>query len=168
MSEERTIILTPNQVEQKIRRIAYQLLENNYKEEQIILIGIERKGKLFAQRIYQYLSKIADYNVKFETISIDKSNDVLNTSFSSEIHSIEGQSVVLIDDVLNSGKTLIYAAAHLLDANLKKLSTVALVDRRHRLFPIRADYVGLTLSTTLQEHINVEFDDENRITVYLQ
>lgn len=168
MSEERTIILTPNQVEQKIRRIAYQLLENNYKEEQIILIGIERKGKLFAQRIYQYLSKIADFNVKFETISIDKSNDVLNTSFSSEIHSIEGQSVVLIDDVLNSGKTLIYAAAHLLDANLKKLSTVALVDRRHRLFPIRADYVGLTLSTTLQEHINVEFDDENRITVYLQ
>jgi len=168
VSEERTIILTPNQVEQKIRRIAYQLLENNYKEEQIILIGIERKGKLFAQRIYQYLSKIADFNVKFETISIDKSNDVLNTSFSSEIHSIEGQSVVLIDDVLNSGKTLIYAASHLLDANLKKLSTVALVDRRHRLFPIRADYVGLTLSTTLQEHINVEFNDENETTVYLQ
>lgn len=168
MSNERTIILTPKQVEQKIKRIAYQLVETNYQEEKIILIGIEKKGKLFAQQIFDYLQGIATFEIEFQTISIDKSNPVLQTNYSASVDQLNGQSVVLIDDVLNSGKTLIYAASLLLNTNLKKLSTVVLVDRRHRLFPIRADFVGLTLSTTLQEHINVEFGNNNEITVYLQ
>jgi pyrimidine operon attenuation protein/uracil phosphoribosyltransferase len=79
---------------------------------------------------------------------------------------VENKVVILVDDVLNSGKTLIYGIKYFLEVRLKALRTVALVDRDHKRFPVKADYVGLLLSTTLKEHVKVDFDD--KMAVYLE
>lgn len=151
---ERKIILNHQEIEQKINRIAYQILEDNMSEQNIVIIGIAHRGFVLAEKIYKILKDISNKNIELIELRLNKSS--LSTDVSLNIESVN--SVVLIDDVLNTGKTLMYAVYILLQQNIKKLRTVTLVDRRHRLYPVKADYVGLTLSTTLEEHIEVEFD----------
>ena len=167
MNSTKTNILTPLQVEQIIQRIAHQILENYYEEEELILVGISNKGYQVAKKINTILSAISDSKVTLLELSINKDEPLKHSiTLSEEINSLNGKSVILIDDVLNSGRTLIYATRFLLEADIKFLSTVVLVDRRHRKFPIKADFAGLTLSTTLQEHISVIFN-ENDVEVFL-
>ncbi len=167
MSQERTQVLDHINILQKLRRIAYQLYEANQSEKQLVVVAIEKKGLLLANRLIPILEDIAKFDVELLSLQIDKKNPLSNPQLSASGDILSGKSVVLIDDVLNSGRTLIYAAKYILDFPLKKLNTVVLVDRRHRLFPIKADFVGLTLSTTLQDHINVIFEDGND-AVYLE
>ncbi|MFN3343824.1 MAG: phosphoribosyltransferase family protein [Flavobacteriales bacterium] len=164
----RTIVLTHDQIQQKIRRIAHEIYEHNYQEEKIILIGIAEQGYTLAERLHQLMKEVnGDLKIELGKLTMNKENP-LNGSINLSIHpqELNNQTLVLVDDVLNSGKTLIYAAQYLLQSPLKKMNTVCLVDRRHRRFPIRADFVGLTLSTTIQEHIEVEFKSGSD-TVYL-
>ena len=163
------IILTSLQVEQKLQRIARQLIEEHYDKKEIIIIGVSTRGVKIANKIYTILNKISKLDIKFIILTIDKDNPNENKILLSEDRDcLTNKTVILIDDVLNSGKTLIHAASFLLKANLLQLSTVVLVDRRHRLFPIRADFVGMTLSTTLKEHITVSELSENNFEVYLK
>lgn len=155
--KERTIILNKKQISQKITRIAHEIYENNFQEKSICVMGIHGDGYLLAERISKSLKKIADFDIEIFKIEMDKKKPLssgLNVNI--EPTDVKNKVVILIDDVLNSGKTLVYATKFLLDYNVKSIQTVCLVDRKHRKFPIRADFVGLTLSTTLQEHINVE------------
>ncbi len=165
----RTLIINSEKVNQKITRIAYEILENNFNEEELILVGISKRGYQFAEKVFESLQKI-DSNTKTSlfSLTIDKNNvfDASKIEFSGDLNLLTNKTVIVIDDVLNSGKTLMYAVRHILGTNIKKLNTVVLVDRRHRNFPIRADFAGLTLSTTLKEHISVTFE-ENKIEVYL-
>lgn len=156
-----TPVMQHEQIQQKINRIAHEIYENNFEFNQIFIVGISGQGFVLAERLVEILKKISSLKIELIKISLNK-DEPLNekVSLSADLNSLQNQSVVLVDDVLNSGKTLMYAAAHLLQVNLKKLNTVCLVDRRHRRYPIRADFVGLTLSTTLQEHIKVEFSDK--------
>ncbi len=168
MDRERSLILDTKQIAQKLMRIAHEIHENNYKEKELIVVGVAGRGSEVASRIGALLSSISEIAVVVEEITLNKENPLNNAvTYSGELKSLKGKSVVLVDDVLNSGRTLIYAAKFLLDAEPKNLATAALVDRFHRKFPVRADYVGLTLSTNLKEHISVEML-KGKEAVYLE
>lgn len=151
---------------QKIRRIAYQIYEFNYSEKEIVFVAIEKQGVILAERILPILTDISGIHVHLLSLNINKKSPLNNIRIHGDGEILKNKSVILIDDVLNSGRTLIYAAKHILNFPIKRLTTVVLVDRLHRKFPIKADYVGLTLSTTLQDHISVEFEEGND-AVYL-
>jgi len=169
MNNEDIIILTELQVEQKLQRIARELLESNYENPEIVLIGVVKRGVKIANYLMEILTKISDKKITLLNLKFDKDEPKENLmKLSAERTTLEGKSIVLVDDVLNSGKTLIHAVSFLVKANIKQLSTVVLVDRKHRLFPVRADFVGLTLSTTLKEHIAVVETQENKFEVYLK
>lgn len=164
---ETTIILKNEQIRQKINRIAHEIYENNFETKKLFVVGISAQGYILAERLCAVLKSICDSEIILVKLTLDKNNPLSKPiELSESVENLSGEAVVLVDDVLNSGKTLIYAASYLLQMPLKKLSTACLVDRRHRRFPIRADFVGLTLSTTLKEHIKVEFK-HGEDTVYL-
>ncbi|MGB0422800.1 MAG: phosphoribosyltransferase family protein [Flavobacteriales bacterium] len=156
MSQDRTEILNALQVNQKITRIAHEICERHYKSKSLIIVGIKNNGALMAARISTILKEISDLDITTVELSINKRNVVEPITLSQADVSVKNKSVIVVDDVINSGRTLIYAVKHLLDSEPKSLGTVALIDRIHRRFPLGADYVGMTLSTTLKEHVDVE------------
>ena len=163
---EKTLVLNKQQLQQKLDRLAWQIYEQNYKEKDIIIAGIANRGVLIAKKIAKKLTEISAIKVKLATIKVDKDNpfykdievDISEKDYKNKV-------LILVDDVLNSGKTLMYGAKYFLSVPLKKLSTIVLVDRNHNRFPIKADFVGLSLSTTLKEHVSVEL--EKNAGVYL-
>jgi pyrimidine operon attenuation protein/uracil phosphoribosyltransferase len=163
---ERTIVLDHERVQRKLERIAHQLHEENHEEQGIILVGIAPRGLALAKRLQARLKEISELEVDLVTLQLDKDKPLeAPVKLSLELDALRDRTVVLVDDVLMSGRTLMHAAAHLVSVPLKRLTTVVLVDRRHRSYPIRADIVGLTLSTTTQEHISVELGRKD--TVYI-
>jgi len=163
----KTIILEHQQIQQKLNRLAYQVYEAHYKEEEIIVAGIEPKGSQLALRLAEKLRDISGKKIGMATLKVNKDNP-LQSELVCEKGGCEfaGKPVVLVDDVLNTGRTMIYGIKYFLEYPIKQLSTVVLVDRDHKLFPVRADYIGLALSTNLQEHVEVEMKDGNDV-VYL-
>ncbi len=166
MTAERTLVLDHDRVQRKLRRIAIQLCEENWAEKRIVVVGIAPRGIKLAQRLATLINEHHGVEADLLELALDK-NDPLTgpVHLDADLTSLRDRTVVLVDDVLMSGRTLMHAAAHLVQVKLAKLTTVVLVDRRHRAYPIRADIVGLTLSTTLQEHISVELG--RRDAVYL-
>ena len=164
----KTLILNSKQIEQKINRIAYEIYENNYGEKEIIIAGIADNGYLLAKRIADVLQKISSIKAQLIGIAFDKENP-----FTKEVKlelsdkQLKNKVVILVDDVLNSGKTLIFGAKLFLNAPVKRLTTAVLVDRGHNRYPIKADVVGLSMSTTLQEHITVELNKKGKEAAYL-
>ncbi|HSI69772.1 MAG TPA: phosphoribosyltransferase family protein [Gillisia sp.] len=155
------IILNNDQIQHKIRRIAYQIFESNVDENHIILAGISKSGFIFAQRLKAVLEEISGINVELCEVQVDKKNPLkeVKTSLSSKDYS--GKSIVLIDDVLNSGATLIYGVKHFLEVPLKQFKTAVLVDRSHKKYPVKADFKGISLSTSLNEMVQVHFKTGN-------
>lgn len=162
------MILSHQQIQHKIRRIAYQIYESNVDEKEIVLAGIEGGGLKFAKKIQEVLQQITDAQIVLCSVNMDKKDPVksgVTTSLPDDAYI--NKSVVLIDDVLNSGTTLIYGVHHFLRVPLKQLKTAVLVNRNHKKYPVKADYKGISLSTSLQEHIQVKFQDNND-RVYLE
>ncbi|MFN3876115.1 MAG: phosphoribosyltransferase family protein [Flavobacteriales bacterium] len=160
----RTAILSHEQVQRKLRRIAHQLHEEFHQEKGITLVGVAPRGALLAERLGALLEEISALKVARADLVLDKDKPLQGpVRLTIEPKELKGRVTVLVDDVLMSGRTLMHAAGHLMQAGPKRLTTVVLVDRRHRLFPIRADIAGLTLSTTLQEHISVELGREDAV-----
>ncbi len=167
MSAVQTVVLNERQIKQKINRLAFQIYENHYSEKEIIIAGIADNGFRLAEMITDRLKHITDMNVTLVTIYIDKKNPYdVEPTFDLQPEDLQNKVVILADDVLNSGKTLIYGIKYFLKVRLKALRTVALIDRDHKRFPVKADYVGLTLSTTLLEHVQVNLEGE--MAVYLE
>ncbi|MEC4114566.1 phosphoribosyltransferase family protein [Myroides pelagicus] len=156
----KNIILTKEQISFKTKRIAYQVYETYVDEKEIVIAGIANSGYVFAQKIAKELEAISDIKVILCKVSIDKQNPIsaIETSLTTEEY--KGKAILLVDDVLNSGATLIYGVKHFLDVPLKKLKTAVLVDRNHKNYPVKADFKGLSLSTSLLEHIQVVFDGD--------
>ncbi len=152
----RNKILDGLEIKAKIDRIAHQINENCYQEGKLILVGINGRGYDFAKRLQKELQTIAAFEVELLEIDLDKDNPINNEVILKQPKSIKNNAVILVDDVLNSGKTLAYAAAYLLQSDPKMLKTAILVNREHHRYPITADFVGLSLATTLKEHIQVE------------
>jgi pyrimidine operon attenuation protein/uracil phosphoribosyltransferase len=155
----KNIILNQVEIEHKIKRISYQIYETFVDEDEIIIAGISKNGYVFAERLARCLQNICDITVVLCEVKIDKKNPYLpiTTSISKEIYQNKG--LVLVDDVLNSGTTLVYGVRHFLDVPLKKFKTAVLVDRNHKKYPVKADFKGISLSTSLKEHVQVVFEE---------
>lgn len=159
MSKEPTLILNARQINRKLIRMAHEIHENHYKEKELVLVGIEGRGIQLASRLCKHLSEISELSLQLEEIRLNKDKPLSEPlQYSGDLKLLKGKSVILVDDVLNSGKTLMYASRYLLDVDLKSLTIATLVDRFHRKFPIRPDIVGLTLSTNLREHVSVNLN----------
>lgn len=154
------IILTPIEIEHKIRRIAYQIYETFVNEDTVVLAGISSNGFVFASKIAEVLQDISSLKILLCEVFIDKHqpNAPITTSLSAAEY--ENKGLVLIDDVLNSGTTLIYGVKHFLEVPVSKFKTAVLVDRNHKKYPVKADFKGLSLSTSLLEHVQVVFSPE--------
>ena len=157
MPETKTLVLTQEQVLLKIQRIAWQIFEQHVNEDVVYLVGISKSGFWLAKQIMAVLGDISDLQLQLVEMEINKKNPLEKSiKMNIELEQLKGKSVVLIDDVLNSGRVLIYGVRHLLGQPLKSLTTAVLVDRNHKEYPIKADVKGLSLSTSIQEHVEVE------------
>ena len=154
---ERKYILSKEVAAKKLRRLALEVVENNYNEPELILIGIRDNGIVLANEISGYLKEIFTGKISVIELSLDKKRPSEITL--SRSMDFNGKSVLLIDDVANSGSTMLYALKPLLETYPKKIQTLALVERTHKFFPIDVDYVGLSVSTTPDQHIYVEVKD---------
>jgi pyrimidine operon attenuation protein/uracil phosphoribosyltransferase len=160
MSAQKLLILNKRQIQQKIDRIAYQILEDNFEEEEILIAGMLPRGTHIAQRLKNILDEIAPFKSRLLTLDVDRDATILSAKTDFEIEECNHKVVILVDDVLNSGKALAYGFGVFLNAPLKKLRTVVLVDRNHKSFPINTDYSGIALSTIIKQHIDVVLDKE--------
>jgi pyrimidine operon attenuation protein/uracil phosphoribosyltransferase len=153
-------ILTQPVAEKKLRRMAFEILENNAGEQELILAGIKESGSVIARNIQRQLKEIAGdrLNTRLIEISLDKKKPGLVT-LSDEL-SFDERVIIIIDDVAMSGRTLLYAMKPFLDSHPRKIESLVLVERSHKAFPVQPDYKGLSLSTTLQEHIYVDVDGD--------
>jgi pyrimidine operon attenuation protein / uracil phosphoribosyltransferase len=161
------IILNHQEIAFKTKRMAYQIYETFVNEKEIVLAGIQGNGYVFAQKIALELEQISTIDVILCEVFIDKKNpkSTITTSINKSEYTNKG--LVLVDDVLNSGTTLIYGVKHFLEVELSKFKTAVLVDRNHKKYPIKADFKGISLSTSLLEHVQVVFDKEADFT-YLE
>lgn len=155
------IILTHKEIAHKTKRIAYQIFETFVNEEEVILAGIANNGYLFAQKIATELALISDLKVTLCEVKINKQNPQSPVTTSIPSAEYQNKALVLIDDVLSTGTTLIYGVKHFLEVPLSKFKTAVLVDRNHKKYPVKADFKGISLSTSLQEHIQVVFEESN-------
>ena len=153
-------ILDNLQINKKIKRISLQIIECNIEENEIILVGIEKNGYLLANKILEELKKNKEFNFKICSLKINKKQPIDSISCSLEISDYKNKSIIIVDDVLNSGSTLMYAVKYFLKTQIKQLKTVVLVDRNHKKFPIKADFKGTSLSTAIQNHVEVKFEED--------
>ena len=166
MVAQKKYILSKEVIEKKLRRMAYEILENNIDEKEIILAGIRESGSVVARVIQKMLGEISSIKTELITVTLDK-KEPTDVSLSKSFD-FSGKVIIVIDDVSNSGKTLLYALKPFITFHPKKIQTLVLVERTHTSFPVRPDYVGLSIATTLQEHIYVEVDGNSIAGAYLQ
>ena len=159
---QQVLILNKTQVQNKINRIAHQILEDNFEEQEIILAGVVARGYRLALRLEAVLKEICDIKITLVEINLNKESSKLESSINVPIESCQNKVIVLVDDVLNSGRTLAYGLGVFLNIPLKKLRSVVLVNRSHKNFPVATDFVGLELSTVLKEHVSVVLDEDNQ------
>ncbi|MAN59680.1 MAG: phosphoribosyltransferase [Flavobacteriaceae bacterium] len=160
MAQE-TIILDQQEIQHKIRRIAWQIYETNVNEQEIVIAGIVQNGFRLAERLKEAVQKISPIKVLLCEVHIDKKNPTGEIKTSLPPIEYQDKSLLLVDDVLHSGTTLIYGVKHFLEVPLKQFKTAVLVDRNHKKYPVKADFKGISLSTSLNENISVVFDGRN-------
>ena len=152
-------ILTKEKIDKILRRMAFEIAERNTGEDQILLVGIRENGVVIAQKLKQLLSGTFKGKIEVMDIVVDDKRRPGKITLSGR-KNFDNAVVIVVDDVANSGKTMLYALKPFLQDQPKKIQTLALVDRTHKTFPVHTDYVGYAVATTLQEHIFVEVENE--------
>jgi pyrimidine operon attenuation protein/uracil phosphoribosyltransferase len=161
-------ILDDYQIRQKITRMSYEILENNLDYEEVFLAGINNNGQRLAHLLLKELNSISTQKFILSSIKLNPSAPLEMTIVSSlDIQLYQDKPVVVIDDVANTGRTTFYAFKALMDVVPSKIEVAVLVDRKHKSFPVKVDYVGLTLATTIQEHIKAHLMDDQNLSVEL-
>ena len=158
-------ILNTDQIKKIVKRIAYQIQENNLEYSEIILIGVYNNGYMLAKIIEKELKQISKSSIELISIKINKENPLAKIDLDYKKEYLKNKSIVLIDDVLHTGRTLIYCVKHLLDMSPRNFNTVVLVDRNHKKFPIKVDFKGISLSTSMSEHVEVVFEKNESYVV---
>ena len=153
-------------VKSSVKRIAYQIYENNIDEKSIVIVGIGNPGKIFRNLIGNSIKSICDLNLIFVSLTIKKKKLLNVVESDISLEEIKNKSIIIVDDVLNTGSTLIYAVSYFLKIPVKKIQTAVMVNRNHKKFPIKADFKGISLSTSVNEHISVILEG-NEIGIYL-
>jgi pyrimidine operon attenuation protein / uracil phosphoribosyltransferase len=153
---EKSLILTASQIDQKIKRIAYEVLEHNFREKEIVFAGIDGQGYMLAKLLTTQLESISEMKTKLVKVSLDKTAPQQSEiQLDVELKELKKKCIVLVDDVLNTGKTLAYGMRPLLTIEVKKIEIAVLINRSHTTFPILPTYTGFGLSTTLTDHVEV-------------
>lgn len=155
------LILNDLQIKQKTKRIAFQILETFGENEEIVIAGIHLNGYIFAKMIQEELKKIINVKITLCEVFIDKKNILSPVKSSLRLEEIANKNLILVDDVLNTGSTLIYGVKYFLEVPLKKFKTAVLIDRNHKKYPVKVDFKGISLSTSTKEHVNVVFENDN-------
>ncbi len=156
-----TEVLDHSQVSTRIRRMAWQIYESNSSHTEIILAGIAERGYLLAEKIAHVLKDISPLTINLHKIVLDKRDPLRSkVHLEPEAETLDGRSITVVDDVLNSGNTLIYGVRYFLQFPVQEIKTAVLVDRNHKRFPVKADFKGLSLSTSLLEHVDVNIQQE--------
>lgn len=166
MGQTKNYILSKEVAEKKLRRMALEIIENNSRETQLILAGIRESGTVVAKSIQKMLAEFSSIKTDLLSIKLDKRKPGAVTL--TKKMNFDDKVIIIIDDVADSGRTLLYSLKPFLDFHPKKIQTLVLVERSHNSFPVRPDYVGLSVSTTLQEHIVVEVDKEKVLGAFLK
>ena len=167
MTKENNIILDTVQIDQKIKRIAYQIYESNSDEKEVVIAGITGNGYIFAEKLVKVLSEISELKLTICLVNINKKNplDIVTTTLAEDDY--KNKSLVLVDDVLSSGNTLIYGVKHFLEVPLKRFKTAVLVNRNHKKYPVKADFKGVSLSTSIKEHVQIDFLEDESVAYLL-
>lgn len=166
MTAEKDLILDKKQIDQKLKRIAYEIYENNITEKKIVLAGISDNGYIMSSVIEKELNKISPLKVETLKISIDKNAPSTSEIKLSDDIDFTNKSVILLDDVLNTGKTIAFTLKTFLSTNVKKIEVGVLVNRSHKLFPIYPKYIGYELATTFNEHVEVLLKKNKGVYLY--
>jgi pyrimidine operon attenuation protein/uracil phosphoribosyltransferase len=161
-------ILDDYQIRQKITRMAYEILENNIDADEIILAGINNNGLRLAELILAELQNLTKQNLILVSIKLNPASPLLHPVVCSESPSeFLDKPVIVIDDVANTGRTTFYAFKVFMEVLPQKIEVAVLVDRKHKMFPVKVDYVGMTLATTIQENIKADLHDGRPMSVVL-
>jgi pyrimidine operon attenuation protein/uracil phosphoribosyltransferase len=164
MVAERSLILDAVQVKQKIRRMAYEIFEHNFKEKNIVVAGIEGQGHALAKLLVKEVESISPLKAKLVKLSLDKSiPQQSDVQLDCDLKEIKKKCIIIVDDVLNTGRTLAYGLKPFLDIEVKKIEIAVLVNRSHTLFPIYPQYTGYELSTTIRDHVQVVLGKETAV-----
>ncbi|HEY0744944.1 MAG TPA: phosphoribosyltransferase family protein [Chryseosolibacter sp.] len=167
MVGEKNLILDASQVKQKIRRMAYEMYEHNFKEKSIVIAGIEGQGYALAQSLSKELESISPLKAKLVKVILDKfAPQQSEVELDCDLKILQKKCIVLVDDVLNTGRTFAYGLKPFLDIEVKKIEIAVLVNRSHTLFPVYPQYTGYELSTTIKDHVEVNLGKET--AVYLR
>lgn len=164
--KKRVLILDQERISFKLRRMAYEIWERNSEEKEITLIGIEQGGRILADNLCAILKEISPLKLNCIALAVNKKKPLNQVVDLRE--NLHGRTVILVDDVVNSGKTIMYSLHAVLSYDLKKLMVAVLVDRKHKSFPIASDIIGHSVATTLQDHIEVETNGNEIVAVYLE
>ena len=162
----KNIILNEQQIQQIVKRIAYQIYETFVDENEVVIAGIANSGYVFAKKIAEEVTKVSSIKVILGRVEINKQNPLQEIKTDLNIDDYKQKAFILVDDVMNSGATLIYGVKYFLEVPLKNFKTAVLIDRNHKKFPVKADFKGISLSTSSLEHIQVVFN-ENEEYAYL-
>jgi len=159
MVVEKTQILDNDELNQRIKRISYEIYENNLDEKELILAGISENGFALAKIFKKQLTLISPLNIVVLKISINKAEPFSEeTKLASNANDLTNKSIILIDDVLNTGKTAAFALKALLDTNVKKIEFAVIINRSHKSFPVYPKYIGYELATTINENVDVQLN----------
>jgi pyrimidine operon attenuation protein/uracil phosphoribosyltransferase len=167
MADAKILIIDHEKTVKILTRIAYQILENNLEEKELIIAGIQGRGFSVASMLATKLGEISSLKVTLHQLKLDKDQPKSDEITMEPDTKVKGKTVVIVDDVLNSGRTLIYSFIPFLTHGVKNIQTAVLIDRNHKCFPVAADYVGISLATTSREHVNVVINDKGQVSAYL-
>ena len=156
--KNRNSVLGKESIKRKMKRMALEVAEQNIDEKEIVIAGIEGNGQIVAKCLVDELRQLASFSITEATIRLNK-KDPAEVTFDPPVN-LDSQVIIIVDDVANTGKTMMYAFKPLLEIHPRKVQTLVLVERSHKLFPVQTDYAGLSITTTLQEHIIVETEGE--------
>lgn len=161
-------ILSHNDIQQKVKRIAIHILENNYSEKEIFLVGINKNGYNFAKLLYDELSTYEKVKLHLVNLKLNPKSPLKeDITIDHDLPLMKNKVSIIIDDVANTGRTIFYAFKPFLEIMPKKLEVAVLVNRKHKSFPIKVDYVGMSLATTLKDNINVKIDNPKKLEAHL-
>ncbi len=156
-------LLDEQQIQKKIERLAIQILENNFGEKQIILVGINNNGMRFAEMLLENLENKTKTEFELTQLRLNPADPVDNeVSIDYPLKKLANKVIIIVDDVANTGRTLFYAFKPLMAILPKKVEVAVLVNREHKSFPIKVDYVGMSLATTMHEHIEVKIKGKRK------
>ncbi len=162
-------VLDSKQIRQKIRRLSFEILEQNYGEKRLYLAGINNSGYSFAKKLKTALRKVSDTDIELIRLKLNPANPTADDiTLSVEPAALNNKVVIIVDDVANTGRTIFYALRPLLDVMAKKVEIAVLIDRKHKSFPIKVDYFGLSLATTMKENIKVNLGKSKEASVLLE